>query len=80
VTDGPNPPQAPRRRGPDPYVGAAMMAVGGLIAALFGGCTLMIVANSPKNTLMPLILGAIPTLLGVLLIRAGFRLFRGDPR
>jgi MFS superfamily sulfate permease-like transporter len=80
MTDGPSPPETPRRREPDPYVGAAMMAVGGLIAALFGGCTLMIVANSPNSAVTPLILGGIPTLLGALLFRAGFRVFRGDPR
>lgn len=80
MTDGPNPPKAPRRREPDPFLGAAMMAVGGLIAALIGGCTLMIVANSRGNPLTPLVLGAIPTLLGGLLFMAGLRVFRGDPR
>ncbi|MEW5685641.1 MAG: hypothetical protein AB1942_12040 [Pseudomonadota bacterium] len=72
------------------FVGAAMMAVGGLIAALCGSCTLVITIAMIAQSLdslgdvaqvfpIFLVVGGIPTLLGVLLFAWGRRL-RRPPR
>lgn len=79
--------------GPDPVVrffAGALMAVGGLIAALCGTCTAGFVLFSvyeavrypigagalASNFAIFAIVGGLPTLIGVLLFRAGWRRFR----
>lgn len=80
------PQRSPERR----FIGAALMAVGGLIAALCGSCTLifsvaMIVEslNYPRELfsilVMFLLVGGPPTLLGLLLFWWGRRLRRPPP-
>lgn len=77
------PQPSPERR----FFGAALMAVGGLIAALCGSCTVilsvaMIVEslNYPRELfsmlLMFLVVGGVPTLLGLMLFCWGRRLRR----
>jgi hypothetical protein len=69
------------------FIGGALMAVGGLIAALCGTCTLIFAGASvmdsfrnPGDLLSILLLvgivGGLPTLIGVLLFRWGRRLRR----
>lgn len=67
------------------FIGAALMAVGGLIAALCGTCTVLFAGASimdsfrhPGDLISILLLvgvvGGLPTLIGVLLFRWGRRL------
>jgi len=72
------------------FWGAALMAVGGLIAGRCGSCTLLIVGMAFSDfaaqmmrgdlswlgTLPILLIGIVPTFVGVLLFRAGLRRFR----
>ena len=76
------------------FVGGALMAVGGLIAALCGTCTvvwfgaMMIdafrasvgVGNVLGLVALTAVVGGLPTLLGVLLARWGWRIYRPRPR
>jgi hypothetical protein len=63
----------------DRSYGAFLMAIGGLMAGLCGACTLASFRTFGAG--LPLIVGGIPALLGVVLFRAGFRRYRGtrDP-
>jgi hypothetical protein len=84
--------ERPSRRGLDPvqtFVGGALMALGGLIAALCGLCTLGVIGfgvvdtitGGPTDDLMGgavivAIIGGLPTAAGVLLFMWGRRLYR----
>lgn len=75
------------------FFAAALMAAGGLIAGLCGTCTAGFVAFSLFDALrypggagallpalmMFAIVGGVPTLIGVLVFRAGWRRFRPQP-
>ncbi|HEY8004356.1 MAG TPA: hypothetical protein VIE16_09015 [Phenylobacterium sp.] len=74
---------------PDPmnrFLGAAMIAVGGLIFGLCGLCTLtflvagMIPQGDRSFSVIALVVGGIPTGLGFLLLRGGLTMFRGRRR
>jgi hypothetical protein len=72
------------------FIGGALMAVGGLIAALCGTCTVATIGYGLFDSLgggvaaddlvsgvvMLGLIGGVPTVLGVLLFRWGWRLFR----
>lgn len=72
------------------FMGAFLMAVGFMIAGLCGTCTLAFgIAAIPESMRAPergdllailplmLIFGLLPTAVGLLLLRAGFRQYRG---
>ncbi|MGH6909146.1 MAG: hypothetical protein ACREEG_03090 [Phenylobacterium sp.] len=68
------------------FMGAAIMAVGLLIALLCGTCTAYFTIGSLRGMgnqtgviLMALLLGGTPTLIGVAMFRYGLNLFRGKP-
>ena len=71
------------------FFGAGLMAVGGLMAALCGTCTLYFLGAAVQNAFYPeglgsaalvsllaLLIGGLPTALGLLLTRWGWRLRR----
>ena len=71
------------------FLGGLLMAVGGLIAALCGVCTLYFTVASlatsgefsgPSMLVLVLPIGGIPTVLGGLIAFAGWRLYRPKPR
>ena len=73
------------------FLGALLMGVGGLIAALCGLCTVTFVANGlggPRGEIftgadvavMALFIGGIPTLVGVLMFLGGRALRRAARR
>ena len=72
------PPRKPRQ--PDPFLGGAMMAAGALIVALFGTCTVVTLGNASPSEgwAWAMVVWALFTLGGVILIRAGWRTLRGD--
>lgn len=66
------------------FMGAAIMAVGLLIALLCGACTAYFTfgalgsqGNQMGVILMALLLGGTPTLIGVAMFRYGLNLYRG---
>ena len=71
------------------FIGGALMAVGGLVAALCGLCTLVFAVTSltsgsgefagPGMLVLVLPIGGIPTVLGALVAWAGWRIFRPKP-
>jgi hypothetical protein len=72
------------------FFGAGLMAVGGLIAALCGACSVVLVGSSILSSLkygggfpglagtaiLVTLVGGIPTFVGVLIARAGWRRYR----
>jgi hypothetical protein len=75
------------------FFGAGLMAVGGLMAALCGTCTLFFLVSAADNLrypggvvtavglgLLSALVGGLPTAAGFLLARWGWRLFRPAPR
>ena len=75
----------------DRFFGALLMAIGGLIAGLCGSCTATFLISALGNLsaypgdslgLMALVLvvGVMPTILGLLVFRAGLRRYRGRHR
>lgn len=72
------------------FIGAALMAVGGLIAALCGTCTVIFAGATIIDSyrypgellsilLMVSLIGGLPTLIGALLFRWGRKLRRPKP-
>ena len=76
------------------FFGGALMAVGGLIAALCGTCTLVVmgfgvfglfdgsssVGDLASGVAVLALVGGLPTVLGVLIFRWGWGLYRPTPR
>jgi hypothetical protein len=81
------------RATPDPFLGGALMAVGAMVFALCGLCTVSFAgpallnalrhpgsANGSGSGLLFLgLVGGVPALGGLLLLRAGWRIYRGGP-
>ena len=72
------------------FIGSALMAVGGLVAALCGTCTLVLVGTAivdsyrhPGDLVSALLLfaavGGLPTLIGLLIFRWGRSIWRPKP-
>ncbi len=63
------------RKDRDRFPGLVLMAIGGMVAALCGSCTIATIKNLG---VVSLVIGGVPTALGAWLFLAGLRMFR-DP-
>lgn len=75
-------------------MGAALMAVGGLIAALCCACTVVLITSSIADSIryglplgqltqsfgLVLAIGGAPTVIGALILMAGWRMYRRGDR
>jgi hypothetical protein len=76
-------------RSTERFIGAALMAIGGLVATLCGACTAIFTVGSLASALresgssaaslfmMALVIGGVPTLAGVFVFRTGLQRYRG---
>ena len=79
-------PAAPMRRDPAAvFIGWVLLVLGVLMAVLCGGCTLFVTVASLANAseagfaVVGLLFGGVPTLMGLVLVWAGWRLVRTRP-
>ena len=65
-----------QNRQPSGDRGYFLMALGGMITLLCGGCTLAFVRSSAELSQMGYVFGGVPTLIGVAMFLNGFMRYR----